>query len=138
MADGVRVETEGLDNFANRVQDDTTRTLESGYSRASVDLSGGVRFGAGNAGGGVHAAKARYAQSLQASTANIVAYMDAARILASAAAKVAVAFDSTDGTAAQRNAQVHDALTTAVAEAQQRRVEADGHPTTRGGGARAV
>jgi hypothetical protein len=138
VADGVRVETDGLNKFNNQVQDDTTKTLESGYSRASVDLSSGVEFGANNASGGVHAAKERYVQSLQASTENVVAYMDAARVLAVAAGKVAAALDDSDGRAAQRSSQVHNLLAEAVAESEQRRAELDGHPTTRTGGARAI
>lgn len=138
MADGVRVETDGLNKFSNQVQDDTSRTLESGYSRASVDLSTGVTFGADSASGGVHAAKERYVQSLQASTANVVEYMEAAKILAAAASKVAVAFDASDSRSADQTAEVNAALNSAVTEAQARRATADGHPTTRGGGMRAV
>jgi hypothetical protein len=138
VADGVRVETDGLNKFSDQVQNDTNRTLESGYSSASVDLSSGVQFGANSASGGVHAAKERYAQSLRASTANVVAYMDAARILADAATKVAAAFAATDGRAADRTDEVQRALNAAVLEAQQRRAQADGHPTTRGGGVHAV
>ena len=133
MGDGVRVETDGLNKFSNQVQNDTTATLESGYSRASVDLSSGVEFGAANASGGVHAAKERYAKSLQASTENVVAYMDAARVLAAAASKVAAALDATDGRAAQRASEVRGILADAVRESQQSRAKADGHPTTRGG-----
>jgi hypothetical protein len=139
VADGVRVETDGLNKFNNQVQDDTTKTLGTGYSRASVDLSSGVEFGASNAGGGVHAAKERYVLSLQASTDNVVAYMDAARLLAAAAGKVAKALDATDGRAGQRASDVHNLLAEAALEAQQRRAEVDGHPTTRrAGGADAI
>lgn len=139
MADGVRVETDGLTKFSDQVQNDTTQTLEQGYSRASVDLSSGVEFGATSASGGVHAAKERYAQSLQASTANVVAYLDAARVLAAAASKVAAALDASDGRAARRASEVRGLLAAAVEESQQRRAEVDGHPTTRrAGGARAI
>ena len=142
MGDGVRVETDGLHNFSNQVQNDTAVTLESGYNRASVDLQAGVTFGYASASGGVHAAKERYTQSLQASTQNIVEYMEAARILADAAAKVAQAFTASDTRSGDRTKEVHDALTTAVTESQQRRAQAaaaaGGHPTTRGGGVRAI
>jgi hypothetical protein len=135
----VRVETDGLNKFSSQVQNDTSQTLESGYSRASVDLSSGVEFGANSASGGVHAAKERYVQSLQASTANVVAYMEAARVLADAAGKVAAAMDATDGRAARRASEVRGLLAEAVTESQQRRAELDGHPTTRrGGGAQAI
>jgi hypothetical protein len=138
VADGVKVETDGLNKFSDQVQDDTSRTLESGYSNAKVDLSSGVQFGAKSASGGVHAAKQRYAQSLKASTDNVAAYLDAARILADAAAKVATAFAATDGRAAGRTDEVQRALNQAVQESQQRRAQADGHPTTRGTGVRAI
>ena len=139
MADGVRVETDGLNKFSSQVQNDTAETLESGYSRASVDLSSGVEFGASSASGGVHAAKERYAQSLTASTNNVVAYMEAARVLAAAAGKVAAALDATDGRAAQRASEVRGLMAEAVADSQRRRAELDGHPTTRSaGGAEAI
>jgi hypothetical protein len=139
VADGVRVETDGLNRFSNQVQNDTAQTLELGYSRASVDLSAGVQFGANNASGGVHAAKERYTRSLQASTDNVVAYLDAARVLAAAAGKVAAALDATDGRAGNRASQVRDLMAEAVRESQQRRAAADAEPTTRhAGGAEAV
>ncbi|WP_433370317.1 hypothetical protein ACQPZX_45305 [Actinoplanes sp. CA-142083] len=134
MADGVRVETDGLTKFSNQVQNDTTETLGSGYSRASVDLSSGVEFGANSASGGVHAAKERYTQSLKASTDNVVAYMEAAQVLAAAAGKVAAALDATDGRAARRASDVRGLMAEAVLESQQRRAEVDGHPTTRRAG----
>jgi hypothetical protein len=139
VTDGVRVETDGLNRFSGKVQDDTAKTLEAGYSRASVDLSTGVQFGANNVSGSVHAAKERYVQSLESSTQNVVEYLEAAKVLAAAATKVAAAFSSTDHRSGERLTEVHEALTTAVTESQQRRARvADGHPTTRGGGVRAV
>lgn len=139
VADGVRVETDGLTKFSDQVQNDTTQTLEQGYSRASVDLSSGVEFGATNTSGGVHAAKTRYADSLKASTENVVAYLDAARVLAAAAGKVAAALDASDGRAVRQASEVRGLLDQAVQESQQRRAEVDGHPTTRRtGGAEAI
>ena len=139
MGDGIRVETDGLNKSSERVQGDTSRTLEPGYSDAQVYLQSGVRFGQNNASGAVHAAKERYAASLQASTANIVEYMQAARVLADAAAKVATLFDASDDRSAARTDDVHSALSAAAVEAQQRREAADravteGFPT--GGGRR--
>ncbi|GAA2658025.1 hypothetical protein [Paractinoplanes durhamensis] len=126
VADGVRVETDGLHKFSDQVQNDTTSTLENGYSRASVDLSTGVEFGASNASGAVHAAKQRYVQSLQESTANVVAYLEAARVLATAAGKVAKALDDTDGRAARRASEVRALLDQAVVEVRQRQADAGG------------
>ena len=142
MGDGIRVETDGLSKFSDQVQNDTSRTLEPGYSDARVHLQYGVRFGQNNASGGVHAAKERYAASLQASTDNIVEYMNAARVLADAAAKVAALFDASDERSAARTDVVQGALAAAATEAQQRREAADraareGYPTA-GGGRQAV
>lgn len=139
MADGVRVETDGLNKFSDQVQSDTTSTLRNGYSRAGVDLSTGIEFGGSNASGAVHAAKERYRRGLAASTANVQAYLDAAEVLALAAGKVAKALDETDGRGAQRAAEVRSLLDQAVVEARQRRAEVDGHPSIRtSGGADAV
>ncbi len=134
MGDEIRVETDGLTKFSDRVQGDVARTIESGYADARVSLAAGVRFGANNAGGGVHAAKARYAESLRASSANIEEYMAAARVLAAAAAKVAAAFAASDDRSGSRVADVQGALTAALTEARQRREAVDGHPTTRRAG----
>lgn len=135
MGDGIRVETDGLTKFSERVQGDVASTMEPGFSDARVDLAAGVRFGVNNASGGVYAAKQRYAESLAASTANVVEYMAAARVLADAAAKVAASFDASDGRSADRVADVKVALAAALTEARQAREAADGHPSTRHGGA---
>ena len=72
MGDEIRVETDGLTKFSDQVQGDVARTIESGYSDAKVSLASGVRFGANNASGGVHAAMYRIASSLMDSTMNYV------------------------------------------------------------------
>ncbi|WP_143234383.1 hypothetical protein [Paractinoplanes atraurantiacus] len=110
VGDGIRVESDGMTAFSGKVHDDTSRTIEPGYSDARVYLDSGVRFGATNAGGGVHAAKQRYADSLRASSENIVEYMYAARVLADAATSVAAMFDRTDLTAQERVDYVNGAL----------------------------
>jgi len=139
VADGIRVETDGLTKFSGQVQDDTTHTLESGYSAAGVDLASGVQFGANNASGSVHAAKERYVESLRLSTQNVEAYLRAARLLAAAAANVATVMDGTDSRSADRANTVRDALIQAVLDSQTEREGAlDGHPTTRTGGAEAA
>jgi hypothetical protein len=131
VGDEIRVETEGLTRFSGQVHTDVSRTIEPGYYDAKVSLAQGVQFGAANASGSVHAAKVRYAESLSASTTNILAYMDAARVLADAAAKVAVAFDGSDARSAQTTDQVNQAMWTAAEEARRQREAVDGHPTTR-------
>ncbi|MBM2622504.1 hypothetical protein JIG36_44085 [Actinoplanes sp. LDG1-06] len=127
MSDGINVETDGLNKFSDQVQDDTSRTLEPGYSDARVSFGTGVRFGANNASGSVHAAKARYALSVQSSTANVEEYMAAARVLADAAAKVAAALDATDVRAADRTDWINSALAAAATEAAAKRAAAESH-----------
>lgn len=134
MGDEIRVETDGLTKFSDRVPGDVARTIESGYTDARVALDSGVRFGENNASGGVHAAKERYAQSLAASSMNIIEYMAAARVLADAAAKVAAAFDASDTRSAAQTSEVNAALQTALSESRMRRATADGHPATRRAG----
>lgn len=125
MSDGIRVDTDGLNKFSTQVQDDTSRTLEPGYSDARVSLGTGVRFGVNNASGSVHAAKARYAASVEVSTANVEEYMAAARVLADAAAKVAAALDASDSRSAERTDWITGALAAAASEAQERRLAAE-------------
>jgi hypothetical protein len=140
VGDGIRVESDGLTEFSGKVRQDSARTIEPGYSDARIYLEAGVRFGAANAGGGVHAAKQRYADSLRASTANIVEYMYAAQVLADAATSVAEMVNRTDLDAAQRVDYVNGALHNAAVKVQERLQAADraaaldGHPSTRTGG----
>ncbi|WP_250003048.1 hypothetical protein [Actinoplanes sp. M2I2] len=125
MSDGIRVDTDGLNTFSEAVRDDTSRTLGSGYADARVTLGTGVRFGVNNASGSVHAAKARYAASVEASTANVEEYLAAARVLADAATKVAAALDASDNRSAERTDWVTGALAAAAREAQERRLAAE-------------
>ena len=89
-----------------------------------------------NASGSVHAAKARYAASVEASTANVEEYMAAARVLADAAAKVAQALDASDSRSAERTDWATSALAAAAREAQARRLAAEQRIAT--GTARAI
>lgn len=126
MGDGIRVETEGLNKFADQVRGDVARTIEPGYSDARVSFAAGVRFGAANASGDVYAAKQRYAASLEASSANIVEYANAARVLADAVKMIAGSLDETDGRSADRVEVMRGALAAALDEARRRREAADG------------
>ena len=137
---GINVETGGLNKFATDVHVDTDSVLAPATVRAQVQLSDGVRFGVKNASGAVHAAKERYARSLVASTENLKRYVDAAKLLAAAAQKVAAEFDASDSRAAKSTAQAEQALWAAAEEARKARVAADqaGIPATRGGRAAAV
>ena len=135
MADGIRVETDGLNRFSGQVQDDTSRNLESGYASAKVDLPSGGQFGATNPSGSIYAAKQRYSEGLEKSTANIQRYVNAAQILAGAAAYVASSLASSDG----RSAELSQALTKALADSEQAmNGPLDGHPTTRTNGSEAL
>ena len=137
---GINVETGGLNKFATDVHVDTDSVLAPATERAKVQLSDGVRFGAKNASGAVHAAKERYAQSLVASTANLKRYVEAAKLLAAAAQKVAADFDASDSRAAKSTAQAEQALWAAAEEARKARLAADraANPPAHGGRAAAV
>lgn len=137
---GINVETGGLSKFATDVHVDTDSVLAPATERAKVQLSDGVRFGAKNASGAVHAAKQRYAQSLVASTENLKRYVEAAKLLAAAAQKVAADFDASDARAAKSTAQAEQALWAAAEEARRARLAADqaANPPARGGRAAAV
>ncbi len=62
--------------------------------RVRGSLAHGVRFGPESASGYVYAAKQRYQQSLIAATANLVAFVEAAQILASAAERIAANYEA--------------------------------------------
>jgi hypothetical protein len=122
---GINVETGGLNKFATDVHVDTDSVLGPATERAQVQLSDGVRFGAKNASGAVHAAKQRYAQSLVASTENLKQYVAAAKLLAAAAQKVAAELDASDARAAKSTAPAEQALWAAAEEARKARLAAE-------------
>jgi hypothetical protein len=137
---GINVETGGLNKFATDVHVDIDSVLAPATVRAQVQLYDGVHFGAKNASGAVHAAKERYARSLVASTENLKRYVEAAKLLAAAAQKVAAEFDASDSRAASSTAQAEQALWAAAEEARQARLAAEqaAAPAPRGGRAAAV
>ena len=114
---GIDVETGGLTKFATDVRADIDHITEPAVGRATRPLDR-VPFGAQNAGGGVHAAKQRYAQSLAASTRNLENYLAAARLLAAAAERVAAEFDAVDARSAEGVKRVEQALFAAAEEAR--------------------
>ena len=122
---GINVETGGLNKFAEDVRADADWVTEPAVGRAKMPLADGVLFGAQNASGGVHAAKQRYAQSLSASTQNLTNYLNAARLLAAAAAKVAADFDAVDARSAEGTKRVEHALWSAAEEARAARLAAE-------------
>ncbi|BCJ54160.1 hypothetical protein Asp14428_56350 [Actinoplanes sp. NBRC 14428] len=137
---GINVETGGLSKFATDVHVDTDSVLAPAAERARIQLGDGVTFGARNASGAVHAAKVRYAQSLSASTANLKRYVEAAKLLAAAAEKVAADFDTSDTRAAKSTEQAEQALWAAAQEARAARLAAERaqNPPHHGGRAVAV
>jgi hypothetical protein len=132
---GINVETGGLTRFATDVRADIDYVTEPAVGRATLPLDS-VPFGAQNASGGVHAAKQRYARSLTASTQNLSNFLDAARLLAAAAEKVAAEFDASDARSAEGAKRVEQALWSAAEEARVARVAAEqaAHPGHPGGG----
>ena len=128
---GINVDTGGLTRFATDVRADIDNVAEPAVGRATLPLDG-VPFGAQNAGGGVHAAKQRYAHSLSASTENLRNFLAAARVLAAAAEKVAAEFEAGDARSAEDTKRVEQALLGAAEEARRARIAAQ--TRHRGGG----
>ncbi|RSM67832.1 hypothetical protein DMB66_14700 [Actinoplanes sp. ATCC 53533] len=121
---GINVETGGLTRFAADVRADVDYVTEPAVGRATMPLSS-VPFGAQNASGAVHAAKQRYARSLNASTRNLSNFLAAARLLAAAAEKVAAEFDASDARSADGTRRVEQALWAAAEEARLARLAAE-------------
>ena len=117
----INVETGELKRFAKDVGFDADEVRQPAVGRATMPLQDGVSFGAKNASGAVHAAKTRYAESLSASMSNL----NAARIMAAAAEKVAADFDAVDARSAEGSARVSSILRAATDEARAARLAAE-------------
>lgn len=115
MGDAINVDTGELRKFAEDVAFDADEMMRPDMARATQPLDG-VRFGEQNASGAVHAAKARYTQSLDASMRNLNEYVRAAKFMAAVAAIVATDFDNTDSRSAESVARIQEMLRTAVDE----------------------
>jgi hypothetical protein len=133
----INVQTGELRRFAKDVGFEADEVLAPAVDRATLPLQDGVRFGAKNAGGAVHAAKTRYAQALSAHMSNLTEYIQAAKIMAAAAAQVAADFDEVDVRSADASARVGNILRTATDQAQAARLAA-ADPPRYGGQAAAV
>jgi hypothetical protein len=118
----VEVRTGQLNEFARDVRFEAGEVLEPAVSRSTVPLRDGVTFGARNASGAVHSAKVKYARSLTASMANLNEFIEAAKIMATAAEKVAAEFDAVDVRSAAATDRVNALLSQAVGEAQAARI----------------
>jgi hypothetical protein len=121
----INVETGELKRFAKDVEFDADEVRQPAVGRATMPLQDGVSFGAKNASGAVHAAKTRYAESLTASMSNLNEFVNAAKIMAAAAEKVAADFDAVDARAADASARVNSILRTATDEARAARLAAE-------------
>jgi hypothetical protein len=120
----INVETGELKRFAKDVGFETDEVMQPAVGRATTPLQDGVMFGAKNASGAVHAAKTRYAQSLSASMANLTEFINAAKVMATAAEQVAKDFDAVDVRSAEGSARVNSILKTATDQARAAREEA--------------
>jgi hypothetical protein len=136
----INVQTGELRRFAKDVGFEADEVLAPAVDRATLPLQDGVRFGAKNASGAVHAAKTRYAQALSAHLSNLSEYIQAAKIMAAAAAQVAADFDEVDVRSADASARVGNILRTATDQAQAARLAAEraADPPRHGGQAAAV
>jgi hypothetical protein len=136
----INVQTGELRRFAKDVGFEADEVLAPAVDRATLPLQEGVRFGAKNASGAVHAAKTRYAQALSAHMSNLTEYIQAAKIMAAAAAQVAADFDEVDVRSADASARVGNILRTATDQAQAARLAAEraADPPRHGGQAAAV
>jgi hypothetical protein len=121
----IKVETGELNNFANHVRHQAGDVLQPAVNRASLSMASGVPFGATNASGAVHAAKQRYAQSLSVSMANLEQFVQAAKIMADAAEKVAADFDAVDSRSADAVSRVNSLLASAAKEAEAARIASE-------------
>jgi hypothetical protein len=121
----IDVETGELKRFAKDVGFETDEVMQPAVGRATMPLQDGVRFGARNASGAVYAAKTRYAQSLAASMSNLIEFINAAKIMATAAERVAQDFDAVDMRSADGSARVSGILRAATDEARTARAAAE-------------
>jgi hypothetical protein len=121
----INVETGELRRFAEDVGFETDEVMRPAVGRATMPLQDGVTFGAKNASGAVHAAKIQYAQSLTASMSNLTEFINAAKIMATAAEKVAQDFDAVDVRSADGSARINSILQTATDQARAAREAAE-------------
>jgi hypothetical protein len=110
------VETGGLNEFAGDVGFYATEVDSPAAHRSRRQFDQGVTFGVHNASSAVLAAKERYAASVDVSLRNLTEFVEAAKILAAAAEKVAADFDAVDAGSADAASRVNGLLNTAIQE----------------------
>lgn len=118
VPDGVRIQTDEVHDFASKVRKDADSGLTSAAQRGRALHGEGVVFGQNIEGDIIRAAKAKYAEALQNTEANLRTYVMMARILADAAAKVAEQFGHADMSSAEQQNQVKELLRTGMDQAK--------------------
>lgn len=116
MPDGVQIDTDEVNGFANQVRGEAAGGLTAAMHRGRDLHRHGVVFGANFAGGSVLAAKTRYAEALSGIEANLRAYVEAARVFADAAERIATEFAGADAASADAQRKVEQLLNGAVEE----------------------
>ncbi len=119
MADGVEIDTGEVDDFGRGMRAQADAGFSSAASRAAELHAHGVVFGARFPGGAVLDAKARYAQALEHTDANLRAYKEAAAIFAEVAEQIARDFSAVDLDSATAQEQVNGMLQNAIARANE-------------------
>jgi len=96
----IDVNVDGLKDFRAWLGRELDANLRPGAEGIVNDHSMGVRFGWRNAGRQVAIARQRYADSLEASTANLVQYVNASEVLIDAIRQVVTNYRASDLSAA--------------------------------------
>jgi hypothetical protein len=141
MADGVSIKTDEVDQFARKVRNDADGGLSLAARHASNLHADGITFGTRMAGHVIQDAHRKYADALEATEANLRTYVEAARVFADVAAKVAAEFGRADATAAAQHQKVEEMLKSGLNEAASilsQRKESYDYARTHVSGVRAV
>lgn len=119
MSDGsIHVETAGLAEFAGGVRFYAEVIDPLDVQQAERSFSAGVTFGTTNASLAVLGAKRDYAEALAGSLTNLTRFVEAARILATAAERAAEDFRAADDESARSIDNLRQLLTIATDQAR--------------------
>ena len=120
MSDGsIHVETAGLAEFAGGVRFYAEVIDPLDVQQAERSFSAGVTFGTTNVSLAVLGAKRDYAEALAGSLTNLTRFVEAARILATAAEQAAEGFRAVDDESARSIDNLRQLSTIASAEVRQ-------------------
>jgi hypothetical protein len=115
MTDGVRIDTDAVDDVAKGMRAEADGGFAAAAERGATLHRQGVEFGARlTPSGAVTDAKRRYAAALANTEANLRAYRSAAAVLAEAAEEIAKLFASSDLDASQAQRRAEDLIDGAV------------------------